>query len=523
MPDAVNKASRPVIRRPGERGASIVLLTFLLTFLLIPLIGLGIDGSIVFWVKAKLSAAVDAAALATARNFDTTAGQSYFTANFPTGFLGTSVKVGYPVITLTESPTNVWKGTVQAYIVVPLYFMRILRFQTATLGDTGQATRRDANIMMVLDRSNSMNTGPEPPNNQTACQAMVSAAEQFLTEFVPGHDEVGLITFQTGANLDYSPTTSFDQPSGSNLSETLATLVCAGDTSSAQGLSMAYYGTGSPAAGGIQQMRAARPNALNVILFFTDGEPNGLDATYPIKTLADQSDQRYDPINTSTLVSEPASGCKSTDVLSGIFADGSAETATNNLLLNPTGYTVAVLSDAGVPITSNANPTTISASGCAFPNSNWQYSVYGRLDVAYIPTTDNFGNSTLGSEFGTLDLFPSYPSAQCASAAACPYGGQIRPDMPRTARYVSFNAADSIAHTIRNDMTDNGTLIYTIGLQGNETMAIDQNFMERLANDTRADDYNSAKPTGMFFLATDLSELQDAFLQVASQILHLTQ
>jgi len=520
----MNKASTPVIRRPGEQGASVVLLTFLLTFLLIPVVGLGIDGSVIFWVKARLSAAVDSAALATAKNFDATAGQSYFTANFPTGFLGASLAPGYPAVTLTETSTNVWQGTVQASVIVPLYFMRILHYQTATVGDTGQATRRDANIMMVLDRSNSMNTAPEPPNNQTACQAMVSAAQQFLTVFVPGHDEVGLITFQTGANLDFSPTTSFNQPTGSNLSETLSTLACAGDTSSAQGLSMAYQGVGSPAAGGIQQMRAARPNALNVILFFTDGEPNGVNATYPIKTLADQSDQRYESTNTSTLTSYGASGCNSTDVLSGIFADGSAETATSNANLNPTGFTVAVLSAAGVSITSTANPTVISgASGCAFNNSNWQYSAYGRQDVAYIPTTDNYGNSTLGSEFGTLDLFPAYPSAQCASAAACPYGGQIRPDMPRTARYVSFNAADSIAHKIRNDTTDNGTLIYTIGLQGNETMAINQNFMERLANDTRADDYDSTKPTGMFFLATDLSGLQDAFLQVASQILHLTQ
>lgn len=524
MAGVTSTTSLRVRRKPQERGASILLLTFLMTFVLIPLVGLGIDGSVVFWTKAKLSAAVDAAALATARNFSTTVGQSYFTADFPSGFLGTTLAPGYPTITLVENPLNVWVGTVTASVSVPLYFMRILNQQVAVLADKGQATRHDVNIMMVLDRSNSMNTSPQPPNNLSACQAMAADAQLFLSLFVPTHDDVGLVTFQTGANLDYSPSLNFEDAnppsSSSSLTQTLASLVCGGDTSSAQGLSMAFLGTGSPAAGGIEQLRAARPNALNVILFFTDGEPNGINATFPIKTA---TDTRYGTgwggstpparqPNTGSTYSDGTSGCKSTDVLSGIIADGSQETATSNAGLNPTGVTVAVLSAAGVAITNGNNPTTISASGCAFPNSNWQYSMNGRLDVAYIRTTDNYGNSTVGSEFGTLDLFTSGT-----------YKSDIRPDMPRTARYVSFNAADSIAHRIRNDLTDGGTLIYTIGLSGNETMAIDDQFMERLANDPRADDYNPVKPTGAYYLATNQDQLANAFLEVASQILHLTE
>lgn len=494
-----------ISRRRSQRGASMVVLSILLTFVMIPIVGLGIDGSIVFWAKAKLTAAVDAAALATARTYSTATGQSYFAANFPTGFLGMSVNAGYPTVNLNQSSANISTATVQAIVTVPLYFMRLLHYNQFTLEDTGKATRRDANIMMVLDRSNSMNSSGSP----SACQAMVAAAQGFLGIFVPTRDEVGLITFQTGANLDYAPSVNFDQPnpptSALSLSATLGTLVCAGDTSSAQALSMAY-GLPVSTGDGIQQMRAARPHALNVVLFFTDGEPNGLVANFPIKTYADT---RYDPVNTSTLVNEPPSGCLPTDTLTGLFADGSAENAT----LNATGYTVAVLSSAGVPISNNSLPTTITAPGCAFPNSDWTYSAYGRLDVAYVPLTDFYGNSTVDGGFKPLDLFP----------AGGPYSNQIRPDMPRTARYASFNAADSIAHTIRNDMTDGGTVVYTIALQGNEPMAIDQNFMERMANDPRANDYDSTKPTGMFVLATDKSQLGDAFLQVASQILHLSQ
>jgi hypothetical protein len=47
--------------------------------------------------------------------------------------------------------------TVTISVVVPLYFMRILGFQNSTVSATGQATRRDANIMVVLDHSSSMN------------------------------------------------------------------------------------------------------------------------------------------------------------------------------------------------------------------------------------------------------------------------------------------------------------------------------------------------------------------------------
>ncbi len=89
-----------------QRGATLLLFTLMAAMLLIPVIGLAVDGSICFWMKAKLSAAVDAAALATARGLNvgqtlsaqtaaaTTTGDTYFAANFPAGIMGTSVVGG---------------------------------------------------------------------------------------------------------------------------------------------------------------------------------------------------------------------------------------------------------------------------------------------------------------------------------------------------------------------------------------------------------------------------------------------
>ena len=54
----------PSLNNSRERGVSVMIFTLVSVLVVIPLMGLAIDGSIGFWVKAKLSAALDAAALA---------------------------------------------------------------------------------------------------------------------------------------------------------------------------------------------------------------------------------------------------------------------------------------------------------------------------------------------------------------------------------------------------------------------------------------------------------------------------
>jgi Mg-chelatase subunit ChlD len=113
---------------------------------------------------------------------------------------------------------------------------------------------------------------------------MKASATTFVNYFVDGQDELGLITFHTWANVDFPMTTSF-QSGNPNLTGVLSDLVCGKNTSSAMALNMAY-----------QQIKnlgsAAYSNngALNVIVFFTDGNPNGITAVYPGKN---QADSRY--------------------------------------------------------------------------------------------------------------------------------------------------------------------------------------------------------------------------------------
>ncbi len=489
--------------KPAERGATLLMVAFISAFVLIPLIGICIDGAFIYLMKARLSSAVDASALATGRalNVGTSdaaqisnaiqIGQMYFKANFPDMV---ETRNGHPVtisgtatITVNETVAHVRTVNVTASANFPTFFMPILAYPNQLVSATGQATRRDANVMLVLDRSNSMN------NAAGSCGVLVASAQNFVNQFVDGRDRLGLVTFQTGAYVDYAPTLYFKSGNPS-LNTTLGNLVCGGDTSTAQGLNMGYQQIVT----GINQ-----PGALNVILLFTDGQPNTLVAQFPIKTSADN---RYGVSNTSQITSVSKSSCQTTQPLTGAIADGTVETASSITDLNSTGDTYAIFNNPSVAITTSSgiNPITTGAQGCSFLSNVRN----GRQDVAYIPTTDAYQNSTVG--LIPLDLFPSGV-----------YSGLIRPDMPRTVRWAAFNAADSQAYKIRNDTTYN-PIIYTIGLQGNETMAIYQDFMERVANDSRASNYDSSRPEGQFILATDTSQLSQAFQQVASQILRLS-
>jgi hypothetical protein len=133
-----------------------------------------------------------------------------------------------------------------------------------------------------------------------------------------------------------------------------------------------------------------------------------------------------------------------------------------------------------------------------------------RLDVAYMPTQDHWGNSTLG-----------YLQPEPVPTGS-PYAGYQRVDTPTAISIASTNAADNAATATRNDTVYN-PVIYTIGLGGTDPQPIDAVFMERVANDPRSPIYDSTKSAGMFVYASDINQLGIAFRTIASQILRLSQ
>lgn len=236
--------------------------------LVTPVLGLAVDGAVVFWEKARLPATLAAAAIAAGRFLHvgqtlasqaanaTQAAVNVFNVNFMPGNMNTTVDWGRPTVAICPTATTLRTVKVTATVHSPLYFLNVLGVSSSTASAYGQASRRDVNIILVLDRSGSMAGTP--------CSAMISSAETFVKMFVGGHDELGLVTVNNTANPhDCDPTLIFKWQSLS-LTSVIRTLVCSGTTNSAEGLNVAD-----------QQIKDGNNvGALNVILFFSRQLPH---------------------------------------------------------------------------------------------------------------------------------------------------------------------------------------------------------------------------------------------------------
>jgi len=506
-------------KKEQERGVAL-LVTTLSMFLIIPTVGLAIDAGVLYAVRAKLSAAADAAALAAGRSLSvglTLAEQeasavaratAFFHANFPDGFFGSRNK--QISVQVAETAYRTRTVTVDASVDAPTYFMRLLGFNSVTVRARGRASRRDVNLILVLDRSGSM-------ASSGACEPMKAAARQFVSQFANGRDRIGLITYGLTYLLAYPPQQNF-KTSSPSLDQVISRITCSGGTGMAQALWQGYQ----------QLVAINEPGALNLIVLFTDGLPNGITASFPIKK---KTDTRYGYgadgySSVTTQYSMEPSTCLDAD---GDRYDRRPGQTTRtygppdwNPYWNPadkvgtlagvqnatasTGNTYGVMNSTAISLTQH-NETAISdSSGCRFASS----TAYMRRDIAYIPDQDIYGNSTRG--YTPVEVFPSGP-----------YAGKIRPDKPSSIGKASRNAVDNAAQRIRDDDYIN-PVIYTIGL-GDPTGSDppDENLMRRLANDPASPIYDPTEPPGLYVFAPDRTQLNQAFARVASEILRLAQ
>jgi Flp pilus assembly protein TadG len=515
------------LRKNPEHGVSLVLFTLLTALVVIPIVGLGVDGAIVFWAKAKLSAAVDAAALAAGRSPSASpqlVATQYVNANFPPGWMRSTFVSG-PTATVGSPSLGTRSITVTASVSVPTFFMGILGYPYSIVAASAASAKRDANIILVLDRSSSMNI---TFNGVNVCSTMKSSAQTFVNFFADNSVNMGLITFTAGANVDFPFSRTF-QSNNPNLNYYIGNLVCSSNTSSAMALNLAYQQIQS-----LGSSAQSSNGVLNVIVFFTDGQPNGLTADYPIRQALDN---RYSPTSTGTLASPLALGatpalCASNAVnnpltgLTGVtgviaqWAGGAKPTGTTEGLFQLKIPPLSSGSCPGLSICNGATPIIpavavtpgVSGAGCTFLTQN--NGAYMRQDIAYIPLRDHFNNSTNGYMTQPSDWVTTGPYANLG----------FRTDVPQALSDAAFNAADAQAQAIIHDTHGYDPVIYTIGLGGATdapTEATFTTFLERAANDPRANNYDSTRPAGQFVYAPNASQLSNAFQQVAAQILRL--
>jgi Flp pilus assembly protein TadG len=267
---------------PAPQRGQILVLVAIALFVLIGLVGLAIDSGLAYGVKAKLASAVDAAAIAGARALAEgvdddariaaarSAAKDYYAANFPADFMGAArVPLTDQMIVAVHDATGYWTVTVTGSAVMPVAFMRLLGFSDFPISAMGQSIRRDLDIILVLDTSGSLAS----PSGTFA--ALKAAAVNFVNKFNAGAngDRVGVVSFASGAVV--SVPIVKDGTRGFNRAQVISAinaLSVSGSTASAEGLRLALND--------INGVPAINRSSLRMIVFFSDGAPNDVPATF---------------------------------------------------------------------------------------------------------------------------------------------------------------------------------------------------------------------------------------------------
>ena len=580
-----------------------IMFTMVLAFVLVPMVGLGIDATMLYTVKSKLQLAVDGAALAAAQSLNagltisaqtsaaSLAADEFIRANIVTGasagsggYWGaynlndsnctgsTSTTAGTPTgtgaqityassgncIVIYQDDTNKQRTvSISASVNVPLIFMRILGFSRGTVTSTATAARRDVVMVLVLDRSGSM--GAE-------LGAVQAGATYFVNQFAEGRDKLGLVLISGSSYVAYPPSDwGLNPPTGAtgpdtnfrgttetpNMITTIGNMVSGSNTGTAEGLMLAW-----------KELQAANePGALNIIVLWTDGAPNGITADFN---------------NSSTPSLKAGSGCANTnDGTNGQYPNATAansmlgwfaqwggyaynSNATNGIRVRAqtytTGMSVTDWAELNPPGTGGAggNEVTLStasgpANGCNFGNGG---SVASTINI---PSVDYYGNSTQGSgvapytysDYQQSNLWTD-ATANCQQGAGGTGGvpltltGTLSGGLPASGNacqvgLASWNAADMAARQIHGDTTLT-PIIYTMGYAGSVSGngGIDTVLLMRMANckpgvpcgpggiNAVNTVYNSKIPSGMYLQVQTVDDVTPAFQALLSEILRLS-
>jgi Flp pilus assembly protein TadG len=494
--------------RRAEQGIAVIATTIMLV-ILIPVIGLALDVTLLYVDKARLQGAVDGAALAGAESLargtndsaqKTAAAQaaaSYVFLNYPSSFFFTnSVTVNQATdVTIDETVANQRTVGVTAHANVPTLFMRWLNFTSTNVNAAATVTRRDVNIVLVVDRSGSLSCS----TGSCSCPAVIQAATNFVNKFSNGSDNLGLVTFASSTNVDFPIANNF-QTATVNVPTILSNIICQGSTSSPMALWTAYD----------QLVSLNQPAALNVILFFTDGTPTGVNVNMPIDTVHSTCDHANPP--TTSVPYTYINGLYNT------FTGGDTFFG----LLNPFSTSTSVANGDF-----NITPDGLSGHNCYFA-SGWVGGTapndQALTDFKGVPTVDVYGDNLASGYQPTLPLVGGFLDINT--------GGGTN----ENASSMAQNGTDEAAKSIRNGSAEIATaplghaghglsnvVIYSIGLGNALIGTLNQDLLKRVSNVPSSTSY-VAPPTqqqGDFILAPTSADINAAFATIAAEILRI--
>jgi len=544
-------------RRSRQSGSILMLMTFMLPFLVIPLVGLAIDASVCRLVELRLQAAVDGAATGAGRllgkvndNVVQNVASEFLKSNFSTGggswgaynlnaVQGTDIKY---IAGITK------KVFVKARVTVPLLFLRMLGFPNVLVVAAGQANRTDSRVMFVIDRSGSMNSSDGA--GSTVIADAVSYAQQFVQKFTESADELGLVVFDGSAVVGYpthnpgwdsstkstsvgGPNATFNDPTDpNNMVAQIGRVVSNnGQTGTAEALWLAYIELQKThlrdlAADGVDYR-------LNSIVMLTDGLPQSMTVwpNNPADNALKAGDTCANRIIPVTQPNPPP--MKGWIAVSRPFSSSSPLGLYQLASTDPAAAHTSVWWVAqGQGDEEALNPNT--ASGCTgLTPITGNLGSSTATDFGKIPSIDMWGNSTAGTAYMTASQFIDASGNVVANPLAV--GTVFDPTKVTSGDHWAlafWNATDSAAKRIRADVnmpnrlpadTQNMKIaIYVIGYSGNAP-GNDQGLLKRVANDTTSTSYDTTQATGLYVQAGNKTALAAAFNTVYNAILRLTQ
>ncbi len=280
------KAPHYRIPSSDSKAGQVLVLFLLFVVVLLLFVGLGIDLGFAYITKARLSKALDAASLAAVSNYSgsdngaaaLTLAKNTFWANYGTnGITGLSsgIQVQSQGTFTTDAATGILTFTNHASATINTFFIGLLpQWKTLTVGDTSVANRAPVVMTLVLDRSGSMdpNIALVVCGDQTkGGEYLPGAATQFIDIFDETLDQAAVVSFATTATTDLPMTKTFKTgANGKNVPAIVNNLNWNGYTCSECGLTNAL----------LIQNAVKAPNAIKVVVFFTDGQANTIHGTF---------------------------------------------------------------------------------------------------------------------------------------------------------------------------------------------------------------------------------------------------
>lgn len=253
--------------RKKTKGQVLVLFTLFIGFLM-GFSALSFDIVYAMVVRAELITALDAAALAAIRYVPdgqaamTAAANRTFGANLPNGKLAvTNATLTTPVMTTVNGGIDV---SLSASADAPTYFARWFGREAITIQANATTSRRDRNVVLVLDYSGSV---------APVIDEIKDGAKAFVNSFSETADKVGLVVFSTSGSIMVPPKSPFK----ADLNNAIDSIGGADYTNHAIGLYWAYRAL-------LELNDPLKADKLNEIVFFTDGNANWFPGEFKVRT-----------------------------------------------------------------------------------------------------------------------------------------------------------------------------------------------------------------------------------------------